>query len=67
MSLYNMFHGTMVEDKNCINLNIFLRDIKENASGCFCLMFRQKKHVFFISRWKMFRFIQNFQGTFVGN
>ena len=38
--------------------------------GCFCLMFRQKKHPVafsFISRWKMFRFVHNFQGMFVSN
>ena len=61
---------TNIPWKLCTNLNIFHRDIKENASGCFCLMFGQKKHPLafsFISRWKMYRFIQNFQGMFVSN
>jgi len=51
-------------------LKNFHRDIQENASGCFCLMFRQKKRPFafsVISRWKMFRFVQNFQGILVSN
>ena len=54
---------TNIPWKFCTNRNIFHRDIKENASGCFCLMFRQKKHPIafsFISRWKMSRFVQNF-------
>jgi len=48
----------------------FHRDIKENASGCFfCLKIRQKHPLAFsfISRWKMFRFVQNYQGMFVRN
>ena len=71
MNIYFSFpYKHTLKHKFCTNRNIFHRDMKENASGCFCLMIRQKKHPLafsFMSRWKMFRFKQNFQGVFVSN
>jgi len=45
MNIYFSFpYKHTLKHKFCTNRNIFHRDMKENASGCFYLLFRQKKH-----------------------